>query len=203
MRHPAPATARGRSQFSTRLTEVEMRARMGMLAAVLGLLLAPAVLSAQGYPHKREGFWFSGGMGAASLGCSECEGKRAGGLGASVALGGTLRPNILFGGSVDLWTKTENETSLSVGSVSAVFRIYPKTESGLFVSLGAGGANISLEDPDFGNGEANGAGVVLGGGYDIRIRAKSSITPYVHLVGMSFDGGTANFGGVGVAFTLH
>ncbi len=153
----------------------------------------------------RRGFWFSGGLGWGSLGCSDC-GSRDNGASASIGLGGTLSQHVQLGGGVDVWTKEENGVSMRAGTVTALVRVYPSSRSGFFLTGGLGGASMSASATSGGWGfttTSSGAGAVLGLGYDIRVGRSVSLTPYYNGVGMAFDGGDLNFAALGLAVKVH
>lgn len=123
-----------------------------------------------------------------------------------MALGGTLRPNLLLGVESIAWTKEMGGARLTHANVSAVVQLYPSVDSGFFLK---GGVGISrLEALASGGGFSvsageNGLGVTAGLGYDIRLGASFSLSPYGSLVWGSFDSGRANHGQVGLGVTWH
>lgn len=165
---------------------------------------APERTSSEQLP-LRHGFWFSGGLGLGSLGCSDC-GSRDNGASASVSLGGTLSQHVQLGGGVDVWAREENGVSMSAGTVTALVRVYPSLRSGFFLTGGVGGASVSASATSGGWGLAattSGAGAMLGLGYDIRVGRSVSLTPYYSAVGMAFDNGDLNFAQLGIAVKVH
>jgi hypothetical protein len=68
-------------------------------------------------PHTREGFWFNIGLGAGSLGCSDCD-ERTSGLSGGLALGGTINQNWLLGAFSNGWTKSEDGVTLTADNGS-------------------------------------------------------------------------------------
>lgn len=162
-----------------------------------------AQASADGSVATREGFWINVGFGAGSMGCEGCDGRRTGASG-NLALGGTFGGgNVLLGMLVHTWTKTENDATLTVGSVMGGVRLYPSRASGFYFTGGVGFGTVELETDDFGSGDDVGAGAMVGMGYDIRVGRRISITPFVSGVGVSIQGNTANFAQGGVGVTWH
>ncbi|HET9984512.1 MAG TPA: hypothetical protein VFQ38_13020 [Longimicrobiales bacterium] len=171
-------------------------------AAVLAaLVMFPGYLAAQ-KPQTREGFWFSGGLGYGSLGCQDCD-SREGGLSGGLSLGGTLSDRVLLGVGTTGWTKSEDGATLTAGTLAATIRFYPSSTGGFFLLGGLGFGTVNLKVSGLGSDSQTGAGAVLGLGYDIRVGRMVSLTPYWNGVGISYSGGDANFGQLGVAVTLH
>ncbi|MEX2663821.1 MAG: hypothetical protein WD227_17950 [Vicinamibacterales bacterium] len=148
-------------------------------------------------PHAREGFWFSAGLGFGSLGCRDCVG-RDDGLSGGLSLGGTINDRLLFGVGTTGFAKTVLGDTLSLGTVDARLRFYPQATSGFHINVGVGFGSVSFADIT-----DTGIGVVLGMGWDIRMGRNVSLTPFWNGIGLEFDGGDANFGQIGIGFTIH
>jgi len=73
----------------------------------------------------RDGFWFSGGLGYGSLGCDNCGGSREGGISGGLSLGGTITPRFLLGVGTEGWAKSQQGSTLTVGTLDARVRFYP------------------------------------------------------------------------------
>ena len=130
-----------------------------------------------------------------------------------VNFGGTVRPNLLIGGEINGWAKSENDADWVVSSLMAVAHYYPSVTNGLFISGGLGFTQGSIDD---GVDEltSSGVGIQLGGGYDWRVAKSFSLTPYVQYVrafaaeaklndtGLGEDL-NPNFFQVGLGFTWH
>ena len=176
-----------------------------LLLAFIGLgTVTPHEASAQ-YPQKREGFWFNIGLGYGSLGCQDCVG-RDGGLSGGLALGGTINDRLLLGVSSNAWTKSEQGVTLTVSAVTAAIRFYPSSTGGFFllgglglgrIDVGASGGGFSL------NASTTGTGALIGLGYDFRIGANVSLTPFWNGFAGNFDNGDANVGQIGLGLTIH
>lgn len=136
------------------------------------------------HPQVRKGFWIGFGFGWGSLGvsCSGCPSidRRAGAVG-HLRMGGTLKPNLLLGGDVVGWSKTESGTTVSAGNVTFSGYYYPMVESGLFVTGGVGASTYN-ESASGNNATATGIGFTIGAGYDIRVARNFSITPVGHFL---------------------
>jgi hypothetical protein len=123
---------------------------------------------------------------------------RFNGLSGGLALGGTLNEKWLFGVGTTGFSRTVDGDTLSLGTLDARFRFYPKPTNGFFLTggLGVGTAEYAGESEV-------GFGVILGLGYDARVGKNISITPFWNGIGMSFDGVGVNFGQIGVGITIH
>ena len=172
-----------------------------LLCLVLLALAAPAGAHAQ-QPPKREGFFFNIGLGAGSLGCSDCD-ECVTGLSGGIAIGGALNPQWTLGAFSNGWTKSENGATLTAGTLVLGARFYPAVESGFFLLFGLGLGAVELAAPGFGSASQTGTGALLGLGWDVRIAENVSLTPFWNGAGISFSGGDANFGQLGVGFTIH
>lgn len=172
-------------------------------AGLLVLLAACAAtgVEAQG-ASRRQGFWFSGGLGYGSLGCDGCV-DRTGGLSGGLSLGGTLSPKLLLGVGTTGWTRSEDGATLTVGTLDARVRFYPSVTGGFFLTGGLGLSSISASVDGFGSDSELGVGVVLGLGVDIPIGRNTSVTPFLNGIGMNTSNADANVGQLGLAITLH
>lgn len=178
--------------------------RWAAAAVVTLAVMIPADGSAQ-HAQTRQGFWLSAGLGWGSLGCEDCN-SRQGGMSGNLALGGTLNRKVLLGVSSNGWTKEEGGARLTASSITAAIRFYPSDSGGFFL---LGGLGLGILDASVSNGlfafsaSETGAAAILGLGYDIRVGRMISLSPYWNGVGMSFEGGTANFGQLGLGVTFH
>lgn len=172
------------------------------LALSLALAAIPHRADAQA-PQTREGFWFNIGLGAGSLGCSECDDERVNGLSGGIALGGTINQNWILGAFSNGWTKSEDGVSLTAGTLVFGARFYPSVESGFFLLGGIGVGSVDLQAPGIGSLSETGSGVLLGLGWDIRIAPGTSLTPFWNGVAVGSDGGNVNFGQLGLGLTIH
>lgn len=174
--------------------------RSSIVSAALMTAIAAVPAVAQ-HPQTRRGFWFNGGLGYGSLGCQNCDG-RTGGLSGGISLGGVLSRNVLFGVGTTGWTKSESGVTLTVGTLDARFRFYPKATGGFFLTAGLGLGAISAS----GGGDSQtetGVGLMLGLGIDIRIGDNVSLTPFWNGFAVSASGDDANVGQLGLGITVH
>lgn len=175
------------------------------LTLVGAALLVPALLVGQTTSSPRpprEGLWFNLGMGYGSLGCFDCEG-REGGLSGGLGLGGTVSRTAMLGVFSNGWSKSESGVTLTVGSLVAGVRWYPSSTGGFFFLGGLGIGVVRVDLSGFGHETQTGAAALLGLGYDIRLGASVSVTPFWNGVGIKHDNGDANFGQIGLGITIH
>jgi hypothetical protein len=174
-------------------------------AALVAAFVCPVAAHAQN-AQTRDGFWFNVGLGWGSLGCDGCD-DRTGGFSGALGLGGTLSQKLYLGGAYNFWTKTEDDATLTAGTLAAVIRFYPSSTGGFFLhgGLGLGILNLHFEDSIIGDFDVddNGFGALVGLGYDIRVARSMSLTPFVNGFGISVDGGDSNVFQVGLGITFH
>lgn len=169
-------------------------------AAILLLFTAVAAipLAAQDSPlpaNPREGFWIGFGLGAGNsrINCRPCgelnpDDPWQGGNGVSgyVAAGAALRPNLLIGGEANLWARRvgAQNRDATLALLSFIAQYYPLSRSALSdLYLKAGlGAGLSVLAGGSGMIEGGGWGVQLGAGYDVRLRNRLALTPFVNVV---------------------
>ncbi len=179
--------------------------RTALALAVITACLAGSALAQQPQPRQsqlRHGFWFSGGLGYGSLGCQNCSG-RTGALSGNISLGGTLSPKLLLGVSTNGWTKSDSGATLTVGTLTAAVRFYPSATGGFFLTGGLGLGTVSAGVSGFGSASQTGVAALLGLGYDIPVGRSVSLTPYWNGFALSYSGGDANVGQIGLGITVH
>lgn len=175
-------------------------------AIVLALLALGASVASAQHPQTRKGFWIGFGVGYGSYGisCSGCSGLgRESSFTGHIRLGGTVSPKLLLGAESIAWTKSEGGNTITAGNVSLAADYYPQSAGGLFLSAGVGfsRAEVSGGGSSAGN---TGPGFTLGGGYDVRVSANTSVTPIANFVWGHPDSGLShNFFQFGVGVTFH
>jgi len=167
-------------------------------------LTAPGRAEAQN-AQTRNGFWIQLGLGYGTLGCQDCL-DREGGASGMLALGGTLNQHWLLGMASNAWTKSENNATLTVSTVTALVRFYPSVTSGFFLNGGVGVGRVEASASGFGvtfTASETGGGAMLGLGWDLRVGSNVSLTPFWNGFAMSSDNTDANVGQIGLAVTIH
>lgn len=168
------------------------------VAGVAGAIMLSAVVTraaeAQGSEHRR-GFWFRGGVMAASnrTDCSNCgEFAWDDGVAAFVRAGGTVSKYVLLGGEAYGFRQTDGEASkIEIQGLLAITEWYPWLQHGGFLKAGIGVSNLDLfvETIDGATTQSSktGLAISLGIGWDIRVSDGISITPvinsYINAVG--------------------
>ena len=175
-------------------------------AIVLALLALGASVASAQHPQTRKGFWVGFGLGYGSYGisCSGCSGLgRESSFTGELKLGGTVSPHLLLGAQSIAWTKSEGGATITAGNLSLAGYYYPQPAGGLFLSAGLGFSRV--EGSGGGSSSGNtGPGFTLGGGYDVRVGANTSVTPVANFVWGHPDSGLShNFFQFGVGVTFH
>ena len=173
-------------------------------ARTLAVLLVTAALSSSlsAQASRRDGFWFSGGLGGGSLGCKDCGNRVNGGV-ADIALGGTINKHVLLGVGSAGWSRDENGVRLTAATLDARVRVYPSVSNGFFFTAGLGLGSLKGEFGLFGSETQTGSSALLGLGYDIAVGKKVSLTPFVNGVGVKTKDSDTNFGQLGLALVFH
>lgn len=181
-----------------------MKRTLGTAILCLGLMVIGTQDAAgQDRPQVREGFFIGFGLGWGSLSCDNCGGERESGLSGFLKLGGTINEKLLLGFESNGWTKEEEGVRLSHSNGSAVAYFYPQPESGFFLKGGIGISNLDLGIDGLGSASETGLGLVAGLGYDARVGAMLSLSPYANYLYGSFDGGSTNVIQAGIGLTWH
>jgi hypothetical protein len=173
--------------------------------ALAAALVCPVTAHAQ-RAQTREGFWFNVGLGWGSLGCEDCD-DRTGGFSGALGLGGTLSQKLVLGAAYNFWSKTEEDETLTDGTLTAAIRFYPSSTGGFFLhaGLGLGLANYRIEDSVLGSFEINdeGFGALFGLGYDIRVARNMSLTPFANFFGVVINDSNSDVFQIGLGITFH
>ncbi len=170
---------------------------------------------------QREGFWigFGLGYGTASVSFDDfSDDDREGSITGFLKLGGTLNHRVLLGVESNAWVKSEEDVTLTLGSVAGTVTFYPMPTSGFFVKGGLGLSYMRTDVFLGGAGTVNvsktGWGMIAGLGYDWRLGENTSITPVLNFYygkpgdididGVSaFGGWSQNVWDFGVGITFH
>lgn len=168
----------------------------------------------QGRRPQHGGFWIGFGAGPAYswIDCRACgppvtNDPWDGGLGASlfIALGGTVRPNLLVGGELSLWSSTHSaeevaERNATVLSLDAVAQYYPTADRRLYLKGGIGIGGAILETSAEGTRavedvESEGWSLQGGVGYDIPLGRRLALSPHLTYVQTISRGAETTIGG--------
>jgi hypothetical protein len=161
--------------------------RIPFFAVVLCLSLPIDALHAQS--GDRSGAWMNVGVGGGSarVSCAVCRQARDIGPAGHVRFGGTVRPGVLIGGEVQVWThQNGNDVRSLLGSALASVQLYPRPGSGFFLRGGLGYVRYTARDGDEdGPAAADLPGLSVGAGYDLRLRGGLSLTNVITLLASS------------------
>jgi len=140
-----------------------------------------------------QGFW--GGFGLTSgrlhLACAGCGSLPQDIIGVYLRMGGTLNSQLLLAGELGLWIDDyarmrlddPEKGRISGRSLLVLVQYYPSRSTGFFGTAGVGYVetvarpltSVTIQPP--GDRDSHGVALLIGGGYDIRIRRRLTITP--------------------------
>jgi hypothetical protein len=152
--------------------------------------------------QAREGFWFNAGLGLGSLGCGGCDGTISGGSG-GLSVGTTINDRLLLGGGSTGFYRSDGGAALSVGMLDARVRFYPVRTSGFFLTGGLGLGTVTAAAVGFGRTSESGVAMILGLGWDIRVRPNLSLTPFWNGFGVATSNANVSAGQLGLGITVH
>lgn len=158
---------------------IDRRFLFGALLVALALAGFAAPAQAQlTTQHRRNGMWFSLGLGGGWNVAKNVNGEAKSGFAGYIRGGGSLSPHLLLGGEAEWWYRDESsDLSLARGNLTLVGQYYPSLDLGGFVKLGVGLAGAELITA--GGSQASwetGTGVTAGVGWDVPVGQKISLT---------------------------
>ena len=158
---------------------------MRKLVILAGLaLLLPATAGAQA-PEARTGPWLAVGAGGGwtRFSCSICATDRNIGVFGTVRAGTEVRPGLLVGAEVGVWTREDEDANRHfVGTFMGAAYLYPDPEGGLYLKGGAGVVAYRAS----GDLASNLLGVAVGAGYDLPVGEGLVLANELSLLGSSF-----------------
>jgi hypothetical protein len=86
-----------------------------------------------------------------------------------------MSKQVLLGGEIDAWTKSDSGFTDQLGNVSAAVYYYPAVSSGFFLKGGVGFS--TFRETNGVTDEGTGVGFLAGLGYDVRVGRNVSLTP--------------------------
>jgi hypothetical protein len=169
-----------------------MRALALIGAAALALAVVPHAADAQYADrgivelHKHRGFWLSFGGGGGWEDTDFTFGTEGRGAAAYVRMGGTVRPQVLFGGEALVWFNENGAgPDLTRVNVTASTLLYPSIRGGWFLKGGFGVAVYEV-----GGFDRQGIGPTIGTGFDLQLGRNFYVTPNVDYMVQFFDDDT-------------
>lgn len=140
----------------------------------------------------RQGMWFGAGLGAgsASLHCRICDGELGTrGTSGYLRVGTTLNASFLVGAELGGWRRSEANGQQRVLALTSNAYWYPDLRHGYYLKGGFGWSHYrqsATGDNDVTTAVTAGAFTgQVGLGYEIRINPRTSIAPYLNLIGSS------------------
>lgn len=161
-----------------------LKTRTALLTAVA--LSSPAGTSAAQTTeaHSHQGFWIGFGFGGGVNLSERLDGKKLGGFGGYVRLGGTPSQKVLLGFEFVTWSAESDGTHFR-RNASFVTQFYPSERGGAFLKGGVGFAEISYASTA-GNTitttSVDGFGLTLGAGLDVRLGRNIYLVPDLNLL---------------------
>jgi hypothetical protein len=190
-----------------------------MIALSAGVAQAQKIGKQDAGASPRQGFFFSVGGGAGSVGidCAVCSEDRETGLSGNLRLGAAISPQFTLAIGTNGWFKSEDvlgttlTTTFGWLNVLAIF--YPSKTAGFWIQAGAGLMFGKLDD-EVDQITSAGPGGILGVGYDFMIGRTISLAPYINFLASQ---GNLKFNGLelldedfnpnlvqfGLAFSVH
>jgi len=175
--------------------------RTAVVLSFLTLAISTAPLEAQ---NRHEGFWLGFGLGGGSN-LDAGAGQKAGGA-AYLRLGGAPTPQLLIGGEVLGWGRSEGNATVGQANLTGDIAFYPSLNGGLFLKVGLGFASTSFQTT-LGNVTTTirdeGLGTTFGAGYDFKLGRNFYLTPNVDLLVQRISGATGKLLLITLGATWH
>jgi hypothetical protein len=194
LRREREAAAEKAAKMEAERLQAELKALQERQAA---LQIRPEPESVEaGTGQEREGFWFNAGLGYGSAQCDGC--IPISGLSGGLSLGGTISDRVILGAGTTGFARSVGFSTVTIGTIDARLRFYPVRRSGFFMTGGLGIGSITENSvTDYG------VGVVLGLGWDIRVKRNLSLTPFWNGIGVSNAVDRVGVGQFGLGITIH
>lgn len=148
-----------------------------------------AAESASSPAAARQGMWLSAGLGAgsASLHCRICDGEQQSrGTSGYLRVGTTVSPFFLVGAEVNGWLRSDQSGTQRVMAVTGNAYWYPSPRHGYYLKGGLGLSSYRqwATEGDVTNAITSGGfSGQVGVGYEVRVNPRTSVVPYLNLVG--------------------
>lgn len=182
-------------------------ARTTLVAALVLTLATAATAVAATYPHNHNGWSIGLGLGGGTAGLSvdgAGDSDREGGVTGNFRLGYPLNEKVSLALESNAWTKSEDDATVTFSATTFGAAFFPSEGLVLRGGLGFGNSRFSAE---IGNTTVSttetGFGVNGGIGYEFRVARTFAVGPQADFGYASFDGGSANWFGIGVQGTWY
>lgn len=148
---------------------------------------------------SHQGLWSGFGLGWGS--CGGCNAASQGSASGYLKIGGRPSRQLLVGGEINGWVKSDTIRTVTVANTSLTAYYYPLRARRVFVKGGIGIATIVSSNRA---GSETGLGATVGAGYDAHISANTSITAVANVAwGRPENGRTLTLIQVGLGVTFH
>ncbi len=137
----------------------------------------------------RQGMWVSAGVGAgdANLHCRICAGEQpTRGTSGYLRVGTTVSPSFLVGAEANGWMRSDQDGRQRVLALTGNAYWYPNPRHGYYLKGGFGISRYRYSERENDVTTAlTSAGLAgqVGAGYEVRVNPRTSVVPYVNLIG--------------------
>jgi hypothetical protein len=170
-----------------------MKAASGIAAVVLILaVLTPGQAGA--FPQTRDGWLVGFGIGGGSAGVSGDD-NREGGTAGSFRVGYAFQPEVSLELNSTGWSKSESGTTVTFTVTGVALNYYPGAQGFVLrggAGLGSASATEKSGSTTFSASES-GLGVLLGAGYEFRVRRTFAIGPQIDFGYLNLEDGSVNY----------
>ena len=183
------------------------RSRTFVLAAMVITLFAATTAIAGTHPQNHNGWSIGLGIGGGSAGLSTDGGEssdREGGATGNFRLGYPLNERVSLALESNAWTKSENDATVSFTATTVGVAFFPSEGWVLRGGLGFGNSRFSVDAGSVTiTSTETGLGLNGAVGYEFRVARTFAVGPQVDVGYASFDGGSANWFGLGLQFNWY
>lgn len=183
------------------------RTGIGVVVALALALVAVAPAAAGTHPHNHNGWSIGLGVGGGSAGLSldgTDGGDREGGGIGNFRLGYPLNEKVTLALESSAWSKSEDGATVTFGATTVGVAFFPSEGLVLRGGLGLGTSRFSADlGPYTISSTESGFGLNGAVGYEFRLARTFALGPQADFGYTTFDGGSANWFGLGVQGTWY
>ena len=163
-------------------------------SVVLMSMLLPGMVMAQSPPQTRNGWLVGFGLGAGSAGVSGGGSRETGGA-VSLRLGYAFQPQFSLELDSNGWSKSQDGATLTFTVTGAALNYYPGAQGFVLrAGIGSGSGKLSASSGNTNvSATESGLGILVGAGYEFRVRRTFAIGPQLDYGWISLDGGKLNY----------
>lgn len=178
-----------------------------VLAALVTTLFAASPAVAGTYPHNHNGWSIGLGIGGGSAGLSvdgAGDSDREGGVTGNFRVGYPLNEQVSLALESNAWSKSENDATVTFSATTIGAAFFPSEGLVLRGGVGFGNSRFSVDAGSVTvSSTETGFGVNGGIGYEFRVARTFAVGPQADFGYASFDGGSANWFGLGLQGTWY